>query len=619
MLLADHQASLRLLSLFTHLTLTASCLIPVSAQTLAPVVVTATRSPQSLVDLVSDVNILDEKDLWHVGPYGLIDALRQTGGIQTTQQGGPASVQSVLIRGANSGQTLTLIEGFRYQSLTVGSTSWHGLSTEPWDRVEILRGPASGLYGADAVGGVVQLFLKRGQGETQPFGSISLGSYGSLSVHSGIAAGNERFDVSLDLGFSQSDGTNATRPDSNPFSPYHPDRDGYDRHHFALQWNWRPAPEHEIGVVALRTDLEAQIDNGLLATDPRNTLVAQLLGLRGSHRWLADVDIRWRIGQTLDDAADSDNFRARSQQWQSGVETSWRVNQVLSVDLGLENLQQKANYRDTFNRYNQTRRSNMIRSALFLNTEPHLLQVYIRQEDDSQYGKVSSGGINYGYKFTPALRAGAGWSKGFRAPSFNDLYYPNYGRPSIRPEHSRNIEAGLYYNTAQRSAKLVAFQNHIKDLVVYNSTCPDASFAFGCADNIGRAKIKGLSLSASQYWGRTQLSATLDWLDPRNADSKKLLPRRAQRTATLEIRHRSGAWTGSAQWQGIGIRFDDAGNSRQRQLGAYGVVNLQASYQLSHGWQWWSRLENALNKSYETAWGYNTPGTTLWTGLRYSP
>ena len=624
MLLIANRALLRPWPVFTGLTLTVSLSVtvpvPLSAQTLSPIVITATRSPQAVVDLVSDISILDESDLWRAGGYGLTDTLRQTGGVQTAHQGGPASVQSVFIRGANAGQTLTLIEGFRYQSLTVGTTSWHGLPLEQLGRVEILRGPASGLYGADAVGGVVQLFLKRGEGQAQPFGPVSLGSYGSLSVQSGIAAGNEHYDLSLGMGFSQSDGTNATRPDSsNTFSPYHPDRDGFDRQNFALQWNWRPAPRHEIGLVTLRDDLDVQIDNGLLNTDPRNTLTSQLIGVRGTHGLSTDFDLRWRIGQTLDHAADLASFRAHSQQWQSGVETSWRLNRSLSLDLGLENLQQKADYRDAFNRYRQTRRSNMIRSALFLNHQQHLMQLYVRQEDDSQYGDVSSGGISYGYKFSPSLRAGAGWSKGFRAPSFNDLYYPNYGRATIRPEHSHSVEAGLYYNSVRQSAKLVAFRNRIKDLVVFNSSCPVPGFSFGCADNVERANIKGLSLSGSTYWGATQISVTLDWLDPRNADTGKLLPRRAQRAASLEIRRDWGAWTTTAQWQAQGSRFDNATNSSNRRLGGYGVVNLQAAYQLARGWQWWSRLDNVLNKQYETAWAYNTPGTTFWTGLRYSP
>jgi vitamin B12 transporter len=386
-----------------------------------------------------------------------------------------------------------------------------------------------------------------------------------------------------------------------------------------MQWNWRPAPGHEVGLVALRDDLDVQIDNGGLTADPRNSLASQLVGLRGSHRLSPALDLRWRIGQTVDDAADSAHFTARSQQWQSGVETSWQLNRVLSIDFGLENMEQKADYQDTFHRYRQSRRSNMIRSAFFLNQEQHLMQLYVRQEDDSQYGNVSSAGISYGYKFTPSLRAGASWAKGFRAPSFNDLYYPNYGRPSIRPEHSRSLEAGLYYNAVKQSAKLVVFRNHIKDLVVYNSNCPDPTFVFGCADNVEQASIKGLSWSGSTYWGATQLSATLDFLDPRNADSGKLLARRAQRTATLDIQRDWGAWTASAQWQAVGKRFDNAANSSNRRLGGYGIVNLHAAYRFSPGWQWWSRLDNALNKQYETAWAYSTPGMTFWTGLRYNP
>lgn len=590
-----------------------------SGNPLSPVFVTGTRTPQEATSLVTDVDAVDATRLRDAGPGSLADVLRLQSGVQVTASGGPGAQTSVFLRGANSTQTLFLVEGFRLSSSTLGGTTVEGLPASAFSRVEILRGPASGLYGADAIGGVVQLFLPRGQGPWRPSAEVGFGSYGTWSTRAAIAGGDDRLDLAIGVGHAQSTGFGAVRA-PGIFGNFNPDRDGFRRENATLQANLRLAPGHEVGLVALQDRLRSDFDSGL-TVDARSRLVSQLVGLRSAHRLGADVTLRLRAGESMDDSVVVSTFPGafRTQLRQYGVEGEWRAAPGVVLTAGAERLEESVSSTSFAVGTPSERTTDSVRLALNVDRAAHLLQASVRVDRLSAHGDETTGGIAYGYRFAPGWRAGVSWATGFKAPSFSDLYFPNFGRPVIRPETSRSREAGLYYDAGETRAKAVVFRNDVRDLIAFVFPCPDPNpaFAFGCADNVQRAQIQGVSLAWSSRVGATRVAATVDLLDPDNLTTGRQLARRATQTASLRVDHPVGNARVGLEWLLVGERFDDAGNTRR--LGGFGVLNLLAEAPVAAGWSVFARVNNAFDKRYETAQFFVQPGLSAFVGIRYRP
>ena len=580
-----------------------------AASTLPTTFVTATRTTQDFSQLISDVSLIDTEELRDAGAYGVSDALRYVGGIQTTSTGTPGSQQSVFIRGANSTHTLGLVEGFRMGSVSAGLPSMEGLPASRFSHAEVLRGAASGLYGSDAIGGVVQLFLPRGQGAFKPQASLGWGHDNTRNADMQLSGGNDAFDASLGFGRVLSDGFSATNAKSSNFDP---DRDAYDRSNFAGQFNFRPTAGHELGVVMLRDNLDYQFDSAGSVNDS-GRLITQLIGVRGTHALNAVNTLKWRVGESRDKADTFSDYRNQmySKQQQYGVDWDWQFTPAWQLSLGAEQLKKAAQRIDNFDGYYaEQRRNNALRLNLSGSMAAHLWQMNLRHDDDSSFGSEITGGVNYAYRFNPAWRWTVGYNTAFQAPNFNDLYFTPYNNPNLKPEHSKQVETGLYYAQAQYSAKAVLFQNRVRDLI--NSVAPDY-----LPQNIARAEITGLELTWQQRFGATTVDFSFDALNPRDQTNNKQLARRAQRTASARITHSIAAWNIGTQWQALSERFDDAANTTK--LGGYSVFNLYADTKLTQQWQLFLRADNVLDKNYESAYGYNTPGFGAFAGVRYLP
>ena len=198
----------------------------IRSATLDPVVVTAARSPQSIADLVADVTVIGPDEIARSGADSLAALLSRQPGIEIVNNGGPGATTGVFIRGANRGQTVVLLDGLRIGSSTVGAASFEAIPLDQIERIEILRGPASSLYGADAIGGVIQIFTRRGGSSLAANASVGYGSYATATGAAGVSGTSGPFRYSLQVGGRRSDGFNAVANPAN-FS-WNPDRDGYE-------------------------------------------------------------------------------------------------------------------------------------------------------------------------------------------------------------------------------------------------------------------------------------------------------------------------------------------------------------------------------------------------------
>jgi vitamin B12 transporter len=245
----------------------------------------------------------------------------------------------------------------------------------------------------------------------------------------------------------------------------------------------------------------------------------------------------------------------------------------------------------------------------------HTVQLNVRHDDDSEFGGKTTGAAAYAYAFAPGWRVTGSAGTAFRAPTLYQRF-SQYGVADLKPESSRNLEAGLRYAQGATQFGLVVFRNEVTDLINFGAAGPCAS-TFGCYENAGKAILEGVTLSGEHRLGGVNLWGSVDVQNPRNADTDRILARRARRHAQLGADTMLGGWTVGADLKLVGERFDNASNTVR--LGGYGLVNLHASRTLARDWTVLARVDNLADKDYEVARTYATGGRMVFVGLRWSP
>jgi vitamin B12 transporter len=581
------------------------------------VVVTANRMPQRADDVIPDTVVIGSEDIARAGAGSVADVLRRQRGIEIGRNGGAGTNTTVFLRGANSNQVVVLVDGVRIGAATTGAAAWNAMPLSAIDHIEIVYGPLSSLYGADAIGGVVQIFTKTSEGRPAFSAGAGGGTYGTnqydASVH-GSTGGAHGVTYALSGAREESDGFSATRPGA---FGYNPDDDGYTRNSVNGRVALRLAEGHEIGAQFLQSRLNAQYDSGSSAFDAHN--IQQV----DSHAVFLNDRILpiWRSSIQLarsDDKLGSFTSTAPSGTSQLNTrqdEFTWQN----TFDLNGDTLQVLAGHRkervlsSAVKDINRTRITNSIAAAYDLRRGSHLLDVSVRN-DRSGYGSKTTGAAGYGYEFTNDLRATASVGTSFRAPTFNELYYPNYGLPGNRPERGRNAEAGVQYRVAGVDLQANYYRNRLTDMIVSVTPCPGRPGG-SCAYNVDHALLEGLTLAADTRLGNLDLRASADLQDPRDATTGKQLARRARRHASVAADYSLGQVDAGAELQASGRRFDDAANANR--LGGYGLLNLYTTWHMARDWSMLVRVDNAAGRHYELARNYGTAGRTWFAGLRY--
>lgn len=581
---------------------------------LESVVVTATRTPQIATEVLSDNVVITSEEIAKSGRRSLIDLLQRQRGIEITRTGGPGTNSSVFLRGTDNKQNVVLVDGVRVGSATSGGANWAGIPLSQIDRVEIVYGPLSTMYGADAVGGVIQIFTKKGEGPAAPTVSAGIGTYRTYNLEAGVSGSSSGFRYALRAAHDESDGFSATRRGATGFNA---DRDGYDNDSASGQFSLELAKGHEIGVNFLHSDLKSQFDNSA-TFDDRIKQKLSTIGAYSRNQILPNWTSQLQVSQSQDEAV-TDTRTGRTLFDTTQRQVSWQNSFTVA---GTDVLQLIAEHRreeveSTTSALNRSRSTDSIAAAYQLKRGAHLAAASIRNDDNSQFGSHATGSLSYGYRLSNALRASASVGTSYRAPTFNDLYFPGFGIASNRPEKGRNAEAGLYYEDGKSTYSAVYYRNKLSDLLVNAPVCPinPAAYSFGCAYNVNEALISGLTLGASTAFGNYNLRATLDLQDPKDETTGRQLARRSKRHGTLALDRSTDKLTAGGEVIFSGDRFDDT-NNRNR-LGGYGIVNLYANYEVAANWSVFARWNNVLDKDYELARNYNNAGSNLFVGIRY--
>ncbi|MDD3352455.1 TonB-dependent receptor [Zoogloea sp.] len=594
------------------ITLAVAAVHPFSSTIAAPaeqatVIVTAARQAQRADEALADMTVIEREQIERAGPsFSLPELLARQPGIQMSSNGGPGKATDISMRGTNSKHTLFLVDGMRLGSATLGSAAWQDIPLSQIERIEIVRGPASALYGADAIGGVIQVITKKGSGAPKVNAFVGAGSHGTREVSAGVAGGTEQISYSLRGGYSQTDSFSAQ---NRKLSTYNRDNDLYRNGNFSGSFAWRPTAGHEIGASVLYAESRSMYDSGRTYNNYNNA-AQSAWSLYSRNRLSEGWASTLRFGQSIDDY---ENFASYAPQGATIKTTqeqlSWQNDIRLPIGSLLaayENLHQKAVNEGTFD---VSRTINSFLLGWTASLGAHKLQLNARHDDNTQYGGKTTGYAGYGYQINPSLRIQGSIASAFRAPTFNELYYPGYGNAGLKAESAYNKEVSLLWEKGGHNLSATYYRNRISNLIAN-----DQNFI---PQNVANARLEGVTLGYGGQWAGFDLNASVDFLDPKDLDTDKRLPRRTNQFANLSISRRLQALTVGTEWRGSGNRYDRAGEIRP--MGGYGILNAYAKYALTHEWAVEGRVNNLLDKQYETAYGYNTPGANLFFGVRYAP
>ena len=577
-------------------------------------VVTAGRVAQKLSDTLHAVTIINARDIAESGQQSLVEVLQTLGGVEITSNGGAGTFSSVFIRGANASHTLVLVDGLRIGSATAGTTAFENIPVEQIERIEIVAGPSSGLYGSDAVGGVIQIFTKSGRYSPGISVSAGIGSYNARSLSAALSRSIDDTDFTLSAGYLDTNSFSATRP-TVAFGQFNPDDDGYRNSNFSAKLAHHFNPLNELGATALYSKGSAHFDNGLTSDDvTRQTLSAYSVYSRNqiTSAWQSLL----RLGNGRDDNVSAGSFPGafRTDQKQATWQNTFTLAET-TVIAGYEYLKQEV-MSDT--RFAVTQRTiNSVFGGFSGDYGNHGVQANVRRDDNSQFGTPTTGSVGYGYRLTPAIKLRAGYGTAFHAPTFNDLYFPTDpffgggGNPDLKPERSRNREIGVDCQSGKQRFAATYFDNRIANLIAL-----DAMFS---PRNIGAATIRGTELSYQGNIFATQLRAKLTVQDPADDNTGLQLQRRAKQFGSISAAHAWAAWKIGAELVASGQRFDSTNEAPTSRLAGYALINFFVTRRLAPEWLVEARWNNVTDKDYERVQGYNTPRSNVFVSLRWTP
>lgn len=566
-------------------------------------VVTATATAQTADATLAPVTVITREAIVQSQARHISELLSQSPGVQVAASGGPGSPVGIYMRGTRTAQALVLVNGHRINSPGSGSAPLASLPLSQVERIEIVRGPRSSLYGADAVGGVINILTR--QGQNSPALTVSLGAGTAPAGELGLDYNGllEQGRFGLAARFYQTRGHDRTVNTSSTDG----DRDGYGYAALSGYLRQNLTDDRVLNLQFTRTRSRSEYDN-LALDDSKSpwpsaavafsglTTVDGALSIPVNDLWQA----RWALGLSQDSREDRHTpypGKVTSMRYSTRLvnEMAWGTQQLLTAGMDYTREQGKANPG-----YARQRRDN---SAVFVENLSAFaasdLQLGWRYDHSSAYGPATTGQLAWGLALPWGQRLVLSYGTAFRAPTLLDLYDTIYGNPRLRPERAKNIElslAGAWGAGGQWSVNL--FQNDMNQLLAYD-------FAERTMKNIARARLRGVELALSKTLSRWELRGNLTVIDPRNragAYRGKVLYRRARTLFNLDIDRAVGWWTLGGSLRAQGPSWNDPANTEA--VAGFAVLDLRAQRRISPRLQIQFKLVNLMDKQYTTTKGY---------------
>ncbi len=585
-------------------------------QNLPYIVVTATRTETAKNQLAAAATVYTRKDIERLQAKTIPELLSGTTGIDIVQSGGYGKDTNIYMRGTNSDHVLVLIDGIKVGSVTAGTTPFQFIPIDQVERVEIIRGPQSSLYGSEAIGGVIQIFTRKGGQEDKP--SVTLdaggGSYDTYRASGSVSGKWKNNWYTLASSQFGSQGFNSRQPTPGPFGVNQPDRDGYLNTALNARAGHRFDNNAEVEAFFIRAEGKTEYDGNF---QDKTEFVEQTVGTTGSTNILDNWRSILRLGQSRDEGsnfAPNGTFASKfnstrwNASWLNEVALSDNHQLVIGSDYRLDQVDSSTAYNET-SRYDAGIFTELHSRIL----DDHFINASVRGDKNEAFGEQVTGNFGWRYNWNYGISPFASFGNAFKAPTFNQLYFPGFGNPSLKAEQSTSFEAGLAGDHDWGQWELRGYHTNIDNLIV---TVTNPVTFLSSSENVGKAQIDGIEAEI-----RTQLlgwnnKLNMNMLNPKSRESDMRLPRRAEKTLSYDLSRSLGQFDLGANVLAQSDRFDDAQNTTK--VAGYVTVDLRSAYHLNKNWMLSAKLNNLLDKQYQTVSTYNTAGRNFFISIHYN-
>ncbi|MEH8253052.1 TonB-dependent receptor domain-containing protein [Aeromonas veronii] len=609
----------------------AAALLPTAAfaqQLTIPVnptmVVTATRVAQPASSVLAPVNVVTRDEIDRLQAQTVTDVVKTLPGVEVVSNGGRGQLSSLRVRGGTSSQTLVLVDGVRSASLTAGMTELNNLPLNQVERIEYIRGPRATIYGSDAIGGVINIITRPDKGTNQHKFNIGAGSHQQRqAAFSSASQVGEAGQLKVAGGFDDEEGYNVhPLPGINDG-----DRHGHQGYNAMLDYqqalgsNWDLfGTTRWFRNVAQYAGSDANYAPHRAETWTENQ--SYQLGSRyHDDRYLSEL----RGAFSRQDAYDYLDNSGRDQANNRGYTRQYSLNWVNSLKLNeLWTLGGGADWqRDMLDDRSRSSGSPYPAGAKERdNTGVYALAQFDNQtwqgelsgrsDDNEQYGRHNTWQTGAGRRFAEDYRLSARYGTGFRAPSFNDLYYPGLGNPNLKPEESKSSELMLDGQTAGVEWRATGYRNDFEQMIQW---APNSQ-GMWTPQNVGKARIEGVELEGVFDTGWLSHRVSAEYKDPKDKVTDKQLQRVSRKGAKWITQAQWQQFDGSLSWIYQGERYDDVANTTK--LGGYSVWNLVVGYKVTPALKVSGKINNLLDKEYQTAVGYPADERAYYVTMDYS-
>ncbi|MBJ2229384.1 TonB-dependent receptor [Pseudomonas simiae] len=575
------------------------------------VVISANRQVQARNDSSAANTVFTRDDIDRLQPTSVTDLLSRVPGVQVAPTGGRGSLPGIFIRGTKSAQSLVLVDGQRIANTTSGDSGLQYLNVDQIERVEVLRGSRSVIYGSDAIGGVIQVFTRRNTEQgLQPRLKLGFGSNQTWERSLGLSGGDEHTRFNLGASLDDTAGINSTHTSF----PSDGDHDAYRNQSLSLNLSHSFSDELEAGFNLLDNRGKSEYDNSFGRYDATtgrtlgqkpytNYTVSSASGYvdaKLNERWQSRLELghsenRDTKRDTLSDDFSVFNTYRDSVNWQNDLTLNDRNSLILGGDW----------YEDRFHGSTLFTENSRWNRAAFVQHrfkgDWFSTELGLRRDQNQQFGGQNSWSGTLTLPVNPDNDVLLSYSEGFRAPTFNDLYYPDtkYSNPNLQPETSKSYEL-QWRSQLSDSTRLEAslYRTDLSDAIILDRS--------GKPQNVASARINGFEAALKQELFGWQGNLGLSIIDPRDRDSGHTLARRARRTVNLDLDRQFDKLGVGASWQAISSSYDDEDNTHR--LGGYALMGLRSSWALNREVALSLKVDNLLDKTYARArYSYNDP------------
>lgn len=583
-----------------------------SVETLPEIVVTATRVEESPQDVTQDITVITKDDIEKKGVEFITDALESYTDIGIVQNGGVGKNATLFLRGGSPNQTVMMIDGVKVKSPTTGSLDLAGIIIDDIERIEVIKGPQSTLYGSEAMAGVINIITKRGKGKPKLTVSAEGGSFSTYKTTASISGAKDVWDYRVTASYFDTGGISAARSGT--------EADGYTNKSISTKIGLMTFDKIGVDLNLRYFEDTSKLDSykwGVgLVDDPNYVQDGKhyLISAKGMFSILDSYE------QTLTLSSIGDNLKFEDPDTSSNrasIDTTmqtadWQHNLYISDTTftgGIEYRREAGEIKDNFNK-EVDNKAFYLNGKVKLFDDSFILNAGLRNDEHKTAGIKTTyriGGL-YGFKLYN-LRLKGNYATGFRAPTLNELYYPFFGNTNLKPEKSEGYDIGIEKDLYGEKLLFNAtyFNQQYQDLIQYD-------FSTFTAQNIGRAEIKGIELGLTA--GITEdvnLKASHTNMDTVDKDSNKPLTRRPTNKFNSSIEYKGGKFMIIGEYTYVSERYDSAVS---RNLSQYSLVNLKGRYFINDGITLFARIDNLFNESYEEAGGYGTAGVSAFGGVK---